>query len=352
MDTADTITSVGQGEIVTVDDKRDDGKRDIKLDANGRFEVTYTSDFPTYPCLYRQGWGGEHEIALTFDDGPDPKWTPMILDILKKYNVKATFFLVGSQAEQYPDLVKRIVDEGHIVGNHTYTHANLAVIPQREVDLELNATQRLIESITGRSTILFRPPYNADSNPTHVDELEPLDQAFELGYLVVLENIDPEDWARPGTDVIVDRVKELRRDGSLVLLHDAGGNRQQTVDALPQIIEWLQTRGDQIVPLSELLKISYDNLMPPTVNDSDVITRLVAGSGFKIWHFIVNFCWSLMIAATGLIVLRTIIVAILASLHYKREQRRAASRSRLLRRSASSLPPTMRRKSSRRPCAR
>jgi cellulose synthase/poly-beta-1,6-N-acetylglucosamine synthase-like glycosyltransferase/peptidoglycan/xylan/chitin deacetylase (PgdA/CDA1 family)/spore germination protein YaaH len=321
MDAADTIANVGQGEIVTVDDKRDDGDRKVTLEKNGRYSVAYSADFPTFPSLYHQGAGGEHQVALTFDDGPDPKWTPMVLDILKKYNIKATFFLVGSQAEQYPDLVKRIVDEGHMVGNHTYTHANLAVIPSEQVKIELNATQRLIESITGRSTTLFRPPYNADSQPTNLNELTPLKQVQDDGYLIVMENIDPEDWARPGTDVIVERIKELRKDGSLILLHDAGGNRQQTVDALPQIIDWLQTRGDQIVPLSDLLQIPRDNLMPLVQRDADPLTMWVTGSGFRIWHFIVEFCWAFMIAATALIVLRTIIVAVLAASHFRRERR-------------------------------
>jgi cellulose synthase/poly-beta-1,6-N-acetylglucosamine synthase-like glycosyltransferase len=249
----------------------------------------------------------------------------MVLDILKKYNIKATFFLVGSQAEQYPDLVKRIVDEGHLVGNHTYTHANLSEIPTKQVQLELNATQRLIESITGRSTTLFRPPYDADSHPTRLAELAPLIQIQDdLGYLIVMENIDPEDWAMPGTDVIVDRIKELRRDGSLILLHDAGGNRSQTVAALPQIIDWLVTRGDQIVPLSELLQIPRDELMPIVRRDADPVTRIVTGSGFKIWHFVVEFCWAFMIAATGLIVLRTLTVAILSALHYRRVRRAEA----------------------------
>ena len=322
MDTSDTITNVGQGEIVTVDDTRSDGERKITLEKSGRYSVAYTADFPMFPSLYHQGAGGEHQVALTFDDGPDPTWTPQVLDILKRYNIKATFFLVGSQAEQYPDIVKRIVDEGHLVGNHTYTHANLAEIPAQQVRIELNATQRLIESITGRSTTLFRPPYNADSHPTHLDELVPLKQVQDdLGYLIVMENIDPEDWARPGADVIVDRIKELRRDGSLILLHDAGGNRQQTVDALPRIIDWLQTRGDDIVPLSQLLQISRDDLMPPVQRDADPMTLLVAGSGFKIWHFIVEFSWAFMIAATGLIVLRTIMVAVLASRHYRKVRR-------------------------------
>ena len=317
MSASDTITNVGQGAVVTVDDTRDDGERAIAQQKDGRYSVSY-SDFPTFPVLYHQGWNGEHEVALTFDDGPDPKWTPMILDILKRYGIKATFFLVGSQAEQYPDIVKRIVNEGHLVGNHTYNHANLAVISSRQIQLELNATQRLIESITGRSTTLFRPPYNADSHPTQLDELVPLKQVDELGYTIVMEDVDPEDWARPGADVIVDRIKELRHDGSLILLHDAGGNRQQTVDALPKIIDWLQTRGDKIVPLGELLQIPQDQLMPLVQAGVDPMTLWVTGSGFRIWHFIVEFCWAFMIAATGLIVLRTITVAVLAARHFNR----------------------------------
>jgi cellulose synthase/poly-beta-1,6-N-acetylglucosamine synthase-like glycosyltransferase/peptidoglycan/xylan/chitin deacetylase (PgdA/CDA1 family)/spore germination protein YaaH len=325
MSATDTIANVGQGEIVTVDDTRDDGTRTVRLEKNGRYSVAYSADFPTFPSLYHQGAGGEHQVALTFDDGPDPKWTPMILDILKKYNVKATFFLVGSQAEQYPDIVRRIVNEGHMVGNHTYTHANLAEIPNEQVQIELNATQRLIENITGRSTTLFRPPYNADSQPTNLAELAPLKTVQDdLGYLIVMENIDPEDWARPGADVIVDRIKALRREGSLILLHDAGGNRQQTVDALPRIIEWLQNRGDTIVPLSELLQIPRDDLMPIVKGDADPLAMLVTGSGFRIWHIVVEFCWSFMIAATGLIVLRTVMVAVLAAMHFRRVRKLAA----------------------------
>ncbi|HEX4086722.1 MAG TPA: polysaccharide deacetylase family protein [Chthoniobacteraceae bacterium] len=319
MKSSDMVTNVDEGEAITVDDTQEDGRRTVKLEKNGRYTVEYSPDFPRYPTIFHYGSGGEHQVALTFDDGPDPKWTPMVLDILKKYNIKATFFLVGSQAEQYPNLVRRIVAEGHLIGNHTYTHANLAAIPGKQVELELNATQRLIESITGRSVTLFRPPYNADSSPSHADELEPLEKVHDMGYEIIMENIDPEDWARPGTDVIVDRVKELRRDGSLILLHDAGGNREQTVAALPQIIDWLQTRGDTIVPLSTLLHIPYNELMPPV--DSDPVTLLVAGSGFMIWHWTVEFCWAFMIAATALIVLRTILVAVLAARHYRRERK-------------------------------
>ena len=125
-----------------------------------------------------------------------PEWTPRILDLLKARGVKAAFFLVGQNAEDHPGLVQRILDEGHEIGNHTYSHANLALMSPARMRLELNMTQRLIESITGRSTTLFRPPYHADSNPTKIEELTPLKIAQEeLDYTVVLEKVDPQDWA-------------------------------------------------------------------------------------------------------------------------------------------------------------
>ncbi|PYL84342.1 MAG: hypothetical protein DMF17_11445, partial [Verrucomicrobia bacterium] len=224
----DTITDVGEGEIVTVDESRSDGMRNLAVDHEGYLTAKYTK-FPEFPTLYHQGAGGEHQVAITFDDGPDPRWTPKILDILKAAKVKAAFFLVGVNAEHHPGLVRRIVDEGHEIGNHTYYHPNLALCWPEHVRLELNATQLLIESITGRATTLFRPPYAADTQPSQMSELAPLQIAQDLNYLVVLENIDPQDWAKPGADVILQRVKQQRRDGSIILLHDAGGDRSQTV---------------------------------------------------------------------------------------------------------------------------
>src|SRR5207245_4250296 len=174
-------------------------------------------------------------------------------DILKAANVKAAFFLVGVNAERYPGLVRRIVNEGHEIGNHTYYHPNLALCWPEHVRLELNTTQLLLESITGRATTLFRPPYAADTSPSQLAELTPLRIAQELNYLVVLENIDPQDWARPGADIILQRVKQQRRDGSIILLHDAGGDRSQTVAVLPRILDWMLTRGYMMVSLSSLL---------------------------------------------------------------------------------------------------
>jgi cellulose synthase/poly-beta-1,6-N-acetylglucosamine synthase-like glycosyltransferase/peptidoglycan/xylan/chitin deacetylase (PgdA/CDA1 family)/spore germination protein YaaH len=307
----DTITDVGDGEIVTVDESRSDGRRKIAVDAHGYLTAAYTK-FPQFPTLYHQGAGGEHQVAITFDDGPDPEWTPKILDILKTANVKAAFFLVGVNAEHYPALVRRIVKEGHEIGNHTYYHPNLALCWPEHIRLELNATQLLIETITGRATTLFRPPYAADTSPSQLSELTPLQIAQDLDYLVVLENIDPQDWARPGADIILQRVKQQRRDGSIILLHDAGGDRSQTVEALPKILDWLHTRGDTVVPLSALLGTTRDDVMPPLQEDGQSLARMVSATGFRIYHTIEEFLWAFMIVATTLVVIRTLIVIWLA----------------------------------------
>ena len=307
----ETITDVGDGEIVTVDDARADGRRNISIDAEGYLTARYSS-FPEFPTLYHQGAGGEHHVAITLDDGPDPRWTPKILDILKTANAKASFFVTGVNAERYPRLVRQIVAEGHEIGNHTYYHANLALCWPEHVRLELNATQLLLETITGRATTLFRPPYAADTSPSQLSELAPLQIAQELNYLVVLENIDPQDWAKPGADIILQRVKQQRRDGSIILLHDGGGDRSQTVEALPQILDWLHTRGDTIVPLSTLLGASRDAIMPPLPGGARSLTQVVSSTGFRVYHTVEEFLWAFMIVATALVVLRTLMVVWLA----------------------------------------
>jgi cellulose synthase/poly-beta-1,6-N-acetylglucosamine synthase-like glycosyltransferase/peptidoglycan/xylan/chitin deacetylase (PgdA/CDA1 family) len=308
----DTITDVGDGEIVTVDEDRTDGQRNLAVDADGYLTANYVK-FAEFPTLYHQGAGGEHQVAITFDDGPDPRWTPKILDILKAANVKATFFVVGVNAERYPALVRRIVNEGHEIGNHTYYHPNLALCWPEHIRLELNATQLLLETITGRATTLFRPPYNADTGPTDLSELAPLKIAEDLNYLVVLENIDPQDWAKPGADIILRRIKQQRHDGSVILLHDAGGDRSQTVEALPRILDWLHTRGDTIVPLSTLLGTTRDAVMPPVQGNGQSLTRIVSSTGFRVYHSIEEFLWAFMIVATALVVVRTLIVIWLAA---------------------------------------
>ena len=310
--TGKTITNIGEGEIITADISPEDGRRQVEPDDKTGLLTTTYEKYPEYPSLYHQGAGGEHQVALTFDDGPDPTWTPKILDILKNKHVPAAFFILGQQAENYPGIVRRIVADGHTFGSHTYTHTNLALAGDQRTRLELDATQRLLQTITGRSTTLFRPPYEADSRPNQISEVAPLIVAQDLGYLTVMESIDPEDWDRPGTDVILQRIKQQRRNGTIILLHDAGGDRSQTVAALPQIIDYLRARGDQIVSLGTLLGTTRDALNPLLKPRDRSLAQVASSIGFRSLHAGFDFLWAFMIVATALIVLRTLLVIFLA----------------------------------------
>jgi len=310
------IAHIGRGNLITIADERGEGLRRIQVDKKAapgaRVSETYEK-FPSYLTILHQGRGPDDGVVLTFDDGPDSEWTPQILDILKQRGVKATFFMIGANMENHPRIVRRILREGHMIGVHTYSHPNIALVSEERAHLEFNATQRLIESITGHSTILFRPPYNADTNPHDPDELVPIKLAQDMGYATVTEDVDPEDWAEPGAAVMLERIKRGRmQGGNVVLLHDAGGDRSQTVAALPRIIDYLEARGDRILPLPEMLEIPADQLMPALPTNQQPLTRMISESGFTAIHEVTNFFWAFMIVATGLTVLKTLVVSWLA----------------------------------------
>jgi cellulose synthase/poly-beta-1,6-N-acetylglucosamine synthase-like glycosyltransferase/peptidoglycan/xylan/chitin deacetylase (PgdA/CDA1 family)/spore germination protein YaaH len=312
----EAIAHIGRGNLITIADERSDGHRRIHRDpraaAGAGISETYEK-FPSYLTILHQGRGPEDGVTLTFDDGPDSEWTPKILDILKARGVKATFFMVGANMENHPAIVRRILAEGHMIGVHTYSHPNIAQVSDERAHLEFNATQRLIESITGHGTILFRPPYNADTNPHEPDELVPIKLAQAMGYVTVTEDIDPEDWAEPGVGVMLERIKRGRMEGAnVVLLHDAGGDRSQTVAALPAIIDYLTGRGDRLLPLPELVGIPVEQLMPVVPSGQQPLTRMISEGGFTAIHEITNFFWAFMIVATLLTVLKTLAVSWLA----------------------------------------
>ncbi|MCC6932961.1 MAG: glycosyltransferase [Deltaproteobacteria bacterium] len=311
LETEATLSHVGLGEFVDYDSANSIGKRKITQGEDGLWKEEYLQ-YPRYPLMWHQGAKNSNQIAITFDDGPDPEYTAQILDVLKEKNVKAAFFLVGQNAASYPDIVKRIYAEGHEIGNHSYTHANLAEMSQRRAMLELNATQRIIESITGHVTTLFRPPYNADVKPANIKECTALEVAQRLGYLVVMQSIDSEDWQEPEVNELLRRIKERRREGNVLLFHDAGGDRSKTVEALPQIIDYLRRRGDEIVPLSTLVGSTPAALMPVPTKDSQ---QAVANAGFAILYYIEGYIWAFMIAATVLVMLRSLIVIYLSLKH-------------------------------------
>ena len=233
-------------------------------------QIITSESFTKIPSSYvirRSGWVPD-KVALTFDDGPSAEWTPKILDILKQKAVKATFFIVGENGEANPSLVQRILAEGHEIGNHTFTHPNLGETSTEVARLEINATQRLVEALTGRSMRLFRPPFFGDAEPTTTSEIEPVKLAQTLGYATVGLRVDPNDWQGPPADLIVQRILDRIADtnpetrGQIILLHDAGGDRSHTVAALPRIIDALRAKGLEIVPVSALAGWTFDQVMP------------------------------------------------------------------------------------------
>ncbi|WP_407690457.1 polysaccharide deacetylase family protein [Rummeliibacillus pycnus] len=188
----------------------------------------------------------EKVIALTFDDGPDPRYTPEILDLLAKYDAKATFFVLGKSAEKYPKIIERAYDEGHELANHTYSHPFKAR-GKKLVD-ELNKTNEIIEGITGYSPVLFRPV-----GGIYTDEM--INTAQKSGFKVVIWSwhLDTQDWKNPGVRRIVRKVLNGTTPGDVILFHDGGGNRTQTIKSLEQILPILQKKGYKFVTISELM---------------------------------------------------------------------------------------------------
>lgn len=186
------------------------------------------------------------EIALTFDDGPNPYYTPQVLAILQQYHIKATFFCIGRQVAQYPSLVKQEYEDGNIVGNHSWSHANLALLSSDAILTQLNTTSDAIQQATGVRPTFFRPPYGSIN-------AQVLTQVNQLGLTAVIWNDEARDWTTPGIDVITSRILGLAGNGAIVLLHDGGGNRSQTVAALPTIITTLQAHGFKFVTMPQLV---------------------------------------------------------------------------------------------------
>ncbi len=257
----------GTGEVMRLDGHARAGRRSAYYDADSLIRTARYDALPTADVVQRVG-AHRRLVALTFDDGPDPVWTPRLLDILKREGAPATFFVTGTNALGQGDLLRRIVAEGSELGNHSTTHPDLGRRSENMVALELNATQRLVEAYTGRAMRLFRPPFLGDADPDRRDELHATRVAAGMGMLTVGLNVDPLDWRAPGAAAIVARTiaqveaGTTARPAQIVLLHDAGGDRTQTVAALPGIIRGLRARGYELVGVSRLAGLSRDQAMP------------------------------------------------------------------------------------------
>lgn len=198
--------------------------------------------------VYSHATGAEKpRVALTFDDGPHPRYTAKILDILKEYDVKATFFFVGENAELYPELVKRTLAEGHEIGNHTYSHCRPAKQQENAFYEDMIRCSRTLKGITGIEPSFFRPPEGVCG-----DEVKKI--CRDEGLTIVLWSIDTRDWAHTPVDAICENVKGNARDGSIVLMHDFIGKNSPTPDALRRIIPMLKGLGYEMVTISQLLE--------------------------------------------------------------------------------------------------
>ena len=305
----------GEGEVLQVTATPREGSRTVGYDP---LRGLITSErFDSYPSAYvieRRGRGLAKQVVLTFDDGPDPVYTPKILDILKAKDAKAVFFVIGLNADLHPTLLERIVREGHEIGNHSFTHPDSSNITKQQFRLELNATERLFEARLGRRSLLFRPPYAEDVEPETPDQVQPLVLTSSRGYYTIGIGIDPGDWKSPGVSNIVQNTLDLAKNGGghVVLLHDSGGDRAQTVAALPLIIDKLRAQGFSIVPISQLLGVSRDVVMPP-VPEGERASLLMVDAAFLALGAFNGILQVLFIVGLVLGCLRLLLLATLAA---------------------------------------
>ncbi|RYL98456.1 glycosyltransferase [Sporolactobacillus sp. THM7-7] len=318
----DNIYSYGQGNIFRAGSGQEEGKRRLHFDGSGLITSEAYMTHPKAFELERLAQPSGKEIVLTFDDGPDTRYTERVLNILKRHQVKAAFFLVGKNAMLNPDLVKKIDRDGHEIGIHTFSHPNSYKLPENVLKFELNATERIIQGITGHSTLLYRSPYGdekATYDPAHFKNTQRITQK---GYITVNYDIDSRDWEQRSSRKIADDVVSQASRGDIILLHDGGGDKTATIQALPEIIERLKKQGYRFVTPSELINKKRADVMPaitqaetPLMLSIKVVLSSVSG--------INDFIYILLYGVLGLLLLRLVI---LLSFALKQKRRTAGKR--------------------------
>jgi peptidoglycan/xylan/chitin deacetylase (PgdA/CDA1 family) len=217
----------------------------------GQTQETQPSPVPgeahSKPATYTQAHVDQPYIAMTFDDGPSAENTPRLLEMLKQRNIKATFFLIGQNVASNPDLVRRILAEGHEIGNHSWTHPQLSKLSDQRVTAEITKTQDAIKDASGFTPTLLRPPYGAIT-PRQREWI-----ANQFGLNIILWSVDPFDWKRPGASVITQRILTEARPGAIILSHDI---HKQTVDAMPATLDGLIRKGYKFLTVSQLIALN------------------------------------------------------------------------------------------------
>jgi cellulose synthase/poly-beta-1,6-N-acetylglucosamine synthase-like glycosyltransferase/peptidoglycan/xylan/chitin deacetylase (PgdA/CDA1 family) len=258
-------------------------------------------------------------IALTFDDGPDPKWTPEVLAVLKKYDVQATFFVVGANVTRYPDLVAAIHTSGSELGVHTFSHPDLGTLPRWRVDRELAETQLAIAGAAGVTTFLLRPPYSSVASAIDGPGYDTVLTAGQDGYVSVFTTDDGEDWQRPGVDAIVANAtpKPDEESGSIVLMHDAGGDRSETVAALEKYLPAMKAKGYKFTTITGGAKNTLGEI-PASPHDRFTGSVLVAT--LSVATNIVNWLSYLLLVVGALVGIRLVLMLIFARRHARRRR--------------------------------
>jgi cellulose synthase/poly-beta-1,6-N-acetylglucosamine synthase-like glycosyltransferase/peptidoglycan/xylan/chitin deacetylase (PgdA/CDA1 family)/spore germination protein YaaH len=318
----DDVVTDGDGDILHITGEPHPGSRTIDMDS---YNWTVTDEHMlTYPSPYTIEYYGYKPgvVALSFDDGPDPKWTPKVLDVLKQQNVRATFMMIGEQAQDNVGLMKRVMAEGHEIGNHTWTHPDISEISPGQVQLQLNLTERLFGSKLGVKPLFFRPPYSIDQEPDTNDQTGPAYLIQKMGYTIVGNKIDTGDWDERQrktpegilNDVLVQldlmKTKPQFR-GSIILMHDGGGDRTVTIAALPVLIAGLRAHGYVFQQVSDLMGKTRAEVMPP-LNSKERWQARVDSVAFFAWAFFNHFVVSLFFLGDILMSARLILVGIFA----------------------------------------
>ena len=335
-----TVDDEGDGDVIRVTSLPQPGKRTVSVDTDEpdpRKMLIVDEHMDVYPRSYVIEQYGYHpnQVAISFDDGPDPKWTPKILDILRDKGVKGTFLMIGVDAAENVGIMKRVVREGHEIGNHTWSHPDISEISNQQLDLELKLTERLFASKLGIQPLYFRPPYDIDEEPDTDDQAAPAERIQQAGYTIIGNKLDTDDWNQHPrrtpeeiTQTILTQLETMKAKpqfrGSIILMHDGGGDRSATVAALPMLIDTLRAHGYTFVPVSALMGKTTAQVMPP-LSFKQYLRALPDSLAFSGMAFIGHFIVMVFFVGDILMSARLLLVGILAIIDRLRRPHRKAS---------------------------
>lgn len=313
----DYVGYEGQGPLYRVLEEAQAGTRRLDPDpATGLVVAQHYDRIPRPYTLQRLGRMPDDAVILSFDDGPSADFTPRILDVLRDRQVPAVFFVIGSNVLKTPDLLGRMIGEGHEIGSHTFFHPDITVVSDLRRHLELSALQRLIVSVTGRSTLLFRSPYGRGAGPLTAEQAQPFHAIGQQGYAILGSTVVPPDWLSqdPGDLVRAAMAQMQPQGGNVIVLHDGGGDRTATVAALPVLIDALRGAGYRFATVAELMRVDRATLMPA---DEGLRATLDAWS-FRLIESLGAFFRNVFWIAIVLGALRSVAILVLALLrrHY------------------------------------